>query len=57
MLTALLAAKNIVGEQHDIWNVNVERSYHENFTNEEWSKVKQDAQRVEEEVSSLSRAA
>ena len=40
MLTALLAAKNILGEQHDLWNVNVERSYHENFTNEEWSKLK-----------------
>lgn len=40
MLTALLAAKNILGEQHDLWNVNVERSYHENFTNEEWSRVK-----------------
>ncbi len=43
MLTALLAAKNILGENHDIWNVNVERSYHENFTNEEWSKLKQQA--------------
>jgi protoporphyrinogen oxidase len=40
MLTALLAAKNILGENHDLWNVNVERSYHENFTDEEWSKVK-----------------
>lgn len=35
MLTALLAAKNIVGEDHDIWNVNVERSYHEDFTHKE----------------------
>ncbi|MBE9159353.1 NAD(P)/FAD-dependent oxidoreductase [Nodosilinea sp. LEGE 06152] len=41
MLSALLAAKNIVGENHDIWNINVERSYHENFTNQEWSKLKQ----------------
>jgi protoporphyrinogen oxidase len=24
MLTALLAAKNILGEQHNLWNVNVE---------------------------------
>lgn len=38
MLTALLAAKNILGEDHDIWNVNVERSYQENFTDEEWSR-------------------
>ncbi|MEM9907733.1 MAG: NAD(P)/FAD-dependent oxidoreductase [Cyanobacteria bacterium P01_D01_bin.44] len=32
MLTGLLAAKNILGEQHDLWNVNTERSYHEEFT-------------------------
>ena len=32
MLTGLLAAKNILGEDHDLWNVNVERSYHEDFT-------------------------
>jgi protoporphyrinogen oxidase len=29
MLTALLAAKNILGEHHDLWSVNTERSYHE----------------------------
>lgn len=29
MLTAMLAVKNILGEQHDIWAVNTERSYHE----------------------------
>ena len=29
MLTALLAVRNILGGDHDIWNVNVERSYHE----------------------------
>jgi protoporphyrinogen oxidase len=39
MLTALLAARNIMGENHDIWTVNVERSYHEEFTKEEWSRV------------------
>jgi protoporphyrinogen oxidase len=31
MLTAMLAARNILGGQHDLWNVNVERSYHEEF--------------------------
>jgi len=31
MLTAMLAARNILGEQHDVWTVNVERSYHEEF--------------------------
>lgn len=29
MLTAMLAVKNILGEQHNIWSVNTERSYHE----------------------------
>ena len=33
MLTGLLAAKNILGEKHNLWKVNVERSYHEEFTN------------------------
>ncbi len=32
MLTAMLAARNILGEDHDLWNVNVDRSYHEQFT-------------------------
>jgi len=39
MLTALLAARNIMGENHDLWNVNVERSYHEDFTKEDWSRI------------------
>jgi len=29
MLSAMLAARNILGEDHDVWGVNVERSYHE----------------------------
>ncbi|MGD1867346.1 MAG: NAD(P)/FAD-dependent oxidoreductase [Phormidesmis sp.] len=40
MLTGLLAAKNILGEKHDLWNVNVERSYHEDFTREQWAKAR-----------------
>lgn len=43
MLTALLAARNILGEHHDLWTVNVERSYHENFTDAEWEKRYQPA--------------
>jgi len=39
MMTGLLAAKNILGEQHDLWNVNTERSYHEEFTKEEWKQT------------------
>jgi protoporphyrinogen oxidase len=31
MLTAMLAVGNILGESHDVWTVNVERSYHEEF--------------------------
>ena len=31
MLSAMLAARNILGENHDVWTVNVERSYHEEF--------------------------
>ncbi|MUG93843.1 FAD-dependent oxidoreductase [Scytonema sp. UIC 10036] len=38
MLTAMLAVKNILGEKHDLWNVNTERSYYEEFTKQEWSK-------------------
>ena len=38
MLSAMLSARNILGEDHDIWNVNVERSYHEEF---EVSKAKE----------------
>jgi protoporphyrinogen oxidase len=29
MLSAMFAARNILGEDNDVWNVNVERSYHE----------------------------
>jgi protoporphyrinogen oxidase len=29
MLTAMLAVRNLLGEHHDLWNVNTERSYHE----------------------------
>lgn len=41
MLTGLLAARNVMGETHDLWNVNVERSYHEEFTRQEWSQRSQ----------------
>lgn len=38
MLTGLLAAKNLLGESHDLWNVNTERSYYEEFTKKDSSK-------------------
>ena len=31
MLTGLSAAKNILGKKHDLWEVNTERSYYEEF--------------------------
>jgi protoporphyrinogen oxidase len=46
MLTALLAAKNIMGEHYDLWDVNTERSYHEELMTKKDSKtsVSQDSQ-------------
>jgi hypothetical protein len=29
MLTALLAARNVLGGRYDVWRVNVEQEYHE----------------------------
>ncbi|MFQ5611699.1 MAG: NAD(P)/FAD-dependent oxidoreductase [Anaerolineae bacterium] len=29
MLTAMLAVRNILGEEHDVWAINTDRSYHE----------------------------
>lgn len=48
MLTGLLAAKNILGEKHNLWDVNTERSYYEEFTKEKWSKVKEERQREQQ---------
>lgn len=31
MLTATLAARNIAGEHHDLWSVNVERAHQAAF--------------------------
>ncbi len=31
MLSAIYAARNLMGERHDVWDVNVDRSYHEEF--------------------------
>lgn len=39
MLTGVLAARNLLGDEyHDLWEVNTERSYHEQFTKEEWQR-------------------
>ncbi|MBD2578577.1 NAD(P)/FAD-dependent oxidoreductase [Oscillatoria sp. FACHB-1406] len=50
MLTGLLAAKNIIGEKHDLWQVNVERSYYEDFTQEEWEKRQKSLSKASREV-------
>lgn len=34
MLAAMLAVRNLQGENHDLWNVNTERSYYEDFMTE-----------------------
>ena len=42
MLTAMLAAENIIdgnGKTRDVWNVNVERSYHEELVNKKAPKT------------------
>jgi protoporphyrinogen oxidase len=32
MLTGILAARNVLGERHDLWDVNVDQAYYEEFT-------------------------
>lgn len=39
MLSAMLAARNILGEDNDVWTVNVDRAYHEEFEVEKKPKV------------------
>ncbi|MDQ3041752.1 MAG: FAD-dependent oxidoreductase, partial [Acidobacteriota bacterium] len=38
MLTAMLAVKNILGANYDVWDVNVEQEYHEEITTPEKTK-------------------
>jgi len=38
MLSAMYAARNIMGAKHDVWDVNIERSYHEEFEAEATQK-------------------
>ena len=53
MLTAMLAARNILGEDHDVWTVNVERSYHEEFQlNESKKGVNNKGRAVARQISS-----
>ena len=41
MMTALYAARNILGEQHDVWAVNTEPDYHEEKTDSEVTAVRE----------------
>jgi protoporphyrinogen oxidase len=38
MLTGMLVVRNLLGEEHDLWSVNTERSYYEEFTTEKFSR-------------------
>jgi protoporphyrinogen oxidase len=39
MLTGLFAAKNMMGEQNDLWQINTERSYYEEFLKKDQKKA------------------
>jgi protoporphyrinogen oxidase len=39
MMSGLLAAKNILGGVHDLWNINTDQAYHEDYTPQELSKL------------------
>ena len=41
MMTALYAARNILGEQHDVWAVNTEPDYHEEKTDSEVTALRE----------------
>ena len=49
MLTGMLAARNILGEKHDLWDVNTERSYYEDFSVDR-SKDKKDASLISQSM-------
>jgi protoporphyrinogen oxidase len=51
MLTAMLAVKNILGEFHSLWDVNTERSYHEEFTKDEWKSSAKKSDTLEPSLS------
>ena len=47
MLTAMLAVKNILGEKHDLWSVNVEQEYHEEDSTPEEARQPQYGERIQ----------
>jgi len=48
MLSAMYAARNILGEDLNVWNVNVERSYHEEFELEKNDDVAADTRSADQ---------
>ena len=54
MLTAMLAVKNILGENHDLWDVNTERSYYEDFTTTDENKKKSNSVKLANQSKELS---
>jgi protoporphyrinogen oxidase len=46
MLTGYFAARNLMGESHDLWDVNAERSYHESFSKEQWNGKEEEAEKA-----------
>lgn len=49
MLTGMLAVRNILGEKHDLWDVNTERSYYEDFSVDR-SKDKKDLDLISQSI-------
>lgn len=43
MLTAIFAARNVLGARHDVWNVNVDAEYHETMDRKQPQKVSRDS--------------
>jgi protoporphyrinogen oxidase len=39
MLTAMLAVENILGSDHDLWQVNADQDYHEHITDEDQTRL------------------
>jgi hypothetical protein len=53
MLTGMLAAKNILGEKHDLWSVNVDQEYHESEARAEPPRIEQLLQRAFSRIDKL----
>lgn len=39
MMSGLLAAKNLLGGSHDLWDINTEKTYHEDYTQKELAQL------------------